>query len=215
MRLLFKLVYALFPLAFALPVITVMAGPLEGIFSDSYTLLSALSMALGICAYFWFTGQLILSSKPFGLDSWLGVKKLYTFHSLLAACGIVAVAGHLAIKLFVLSYPLGLQTLFGSLALLIIILVSLLTYLFMYQGKQAKVPWIQNIRKAAKDKWDWTYAKLRNFHSLLLLALVLIALHVSFAVSVQYAPLTASAMLLWLVLGVVLHLRYRIRKRKA
>lgn len=207
MKFVFYLLYVLSPL----PAIVLFGdnmGPIE------YWELYAWSQVAGIVAFVYITGQLILAARPFGLDKWLGLQKLLGFHSLMAIVGLCAGIFHYIVKFFVFGSGYTVQTVFGLCALILILLMTLFTFLFLSNTFVAKWGWIKSLRDTATKTWKWTYKGIRAFHNVLNLALAGLIVHVTLASTMQITPGTYIWLMSWLGLGIVLYAIYRIRQRK-
>ena len=169
---------------------------------------------LGIAAFTWFAAQLVLSSKPFAVDKVLGTQAFYRLHGLGALLALSAAHGHWYLKAFVQGNEPSLQTLPGFLALNISLWITIVAILFMGNHFPAPAKALKGLRSWVQAKWGWTYKGLRAFHSLSLVILLLLGIHILTAGSVRYSWITSVYMGVLLALGVISYLRYRWRGRK-
>ncbi len=207
LKLLFRLVWIATPIPF------VLIYRQEWWFADPSSFTSELSTIVGVSAFIWFSGQLVLAARPFGLARWFGVPQLLNLHALMAVFGFAAVQAHFFLKSSAPDFAPSFQTMFGFIANLIILLGSIFAYLSMSNAPGTKAAWLQRIRKTIKEKWQLSYPRLRLIHNLLALAVLLAMVHVLLATNTQYTQYASIAMASWLGVGVLLLVIYRIRKR--
>jgi len=169
---------------------------------------------LGISAFVWFAAQLFLAAKPFGLDKILGVKNLLRLHGTGAIIALAAAESLWYLKIVVQQNELSLQTLPGFLAMNIFLLGILGAILFMGNHFPAPGKALKGLRDWLKKNWGWTYKGLRAMHSLMVVAVVLMGIHVLMAFSTQQSLATVIYMATWLGLSLAFYIRYRIKNRQ-
>jgi predicted ferric reductase len=132
----------------------------------------SLSMFFGIVSYCYFHEALIISSRIKLLDRLCGHDRVMIFHRHLASVAFITAIIHRQIKVVLFPYTSG-QILLGTIALVLIVVITLVTFLFMVPRR---LVWKYFSRWFKLD-----YSFLKGVHNVFVVAVILLSFHVFFA----------------------------------
>jgi len=202
----FILVYLLSP---AIPVAMIMSSIGGGL--DAYSF----SVLLGVYAFVLFCNQLILASRPRFAVSALGLKGLLAFHGA-APLFIIGIAfAHRMLKALAGFDLWTSQAILGLIVLLVFLLASVAAFLFLANIPGALGNRLRSLRAWADKTFRFGYKVSRAMHSITVVGLTALAVHVALASSVAISvnPLTAAWLAAWFLLSLGLYVRYRLLGR--
>jgi predicted ferric reductase len=195
------------PVLYLLPL-----GGVASILYDEY----ALSVALGTAAYGILCTQFLLASRPAWVVAALGLKRLLSFHGMMAVLGIAVAIAHRVFKIVVLMFSdTSVQARLGSVALLAFILASAGAAVFMANAFYSKTKPVKALRQWSAGL-GLTYPRSRIFHNLTVPAGLAVLVHVLLASTSSFSanPAGMAWMILWAIVCVGSYLLYRILGRK-
>ena len=194
-----------YPLYFGLPVLPAFFYVWRaGSAFDSYSV----SIALGVFVFCMVCNQFILSSRPRFAISALGLSGVLRLHRIMPAFIIVLAFAHRTLKAangFVFS---SVQALFGIAAWRIFLFAALAAFAFMTGSS------------TLRDKvFAWTgltYAKMRSFHAVTVVAGVIVMAHMLLASSSSFSknPAGAGILLVWMGVSLGMYVDYRRKGRR-
>ncbi len=175
----------------------------------------ALSVILGVYAFVWLSNQFILAAKPKFLVEILGTKGLLNLHSTMPIV-IVGLAGlHRILKV---SYGFSLETIqarFGGFSWWLYACIILFTLLVMANTKLMHISVLKNFKDFIYRKTGLTYKRARLLHNFAVLGALTLSIHMPMASSsdFSYNPWGSSFLMLWMLVSLILYVRYRLRGR--
>jgi predicted ferric reductase len=202
----FMLLYLLSP---AIPVILFLVA--NGGNLDSYSV----SVAFGVYAFVLLCNQLILASRPGFAVSALSLKGLLALHGS-APFFILAIAATHRLLKEANGFPDDtVQATMGAAALVLFLAVSIVAFLLMANVKPPIGNKLRELRTWVEKSFRIGYKVSRAFHSITIVLLLVLAVHISLASSSALAinPLGTAYLAAWLLLSIVLYARYRVRGR--
>ena len=155
-------------------------------------------MILGIPAFTWLTGQFLLAARPGPLIKAMGSKGLQEFHGLMAVVAWIAVFFHRLAAQKTLVNDHTLQARLGTISWLLLALLIFMAVLFMAPGPSKWGP-VKAFRLWSSRVIGFNYQKAKLFHSLNLLLVALVVVHMVLAKTSSWSgnPLGLSWLLLW------------------
>lgn len=168
-RILFKIFYLISPIILILALW--FTNP------DNYSNpLILMTMILGSVAYTWISLQFILSARPKFIEASFGMDKIYRFHGIMAVVAILFAIVHALVNEQVIGESI--ITTFGSGALVLFIIVSLLTMLTMSPSFILKYRPFKWLKKTIEGWKKFTYEQLRYIHNFTVVAFIVLNIHV-------------------------------------
>jgi predicted ferric reductase len=178
---------------------------------DAYTA----SVLLGVYAFVLLCNQLLLASRPGLAVAALGIKGLLALH----ASAPVFILG-MAIVHRMLKEESGFdmsstQAMIGAVVLAVFFIASIAAFLLMANVHPPLGTKLRTLRGWIEKTFKLGYKASRSFHTITVLALVALAVHVSLASSASLAgnPMGTTWLGIWFVLSLGMFIRYRLRGR--
>ncbi len=207
-RFIFIVAYLLSPV---IPIAVTMAAIGGGF--DTYSF----SVMLGMLAFILLCNQLILASKPRFAVAALGLKGLLSFHGSVPAIILAIAVAHRMLKA-VSGFDLQtVQATVGLVVLLVFFIASVAAFAFLANIPGTLGASLRSLRAWADKTFKMSYKLARTLHSITVLALLALAVHVGMAssVSLMVNPFVAAWLAIWLLVSLGLYARYRLRGRPA
>lgn len=175
--------------------------------------LMGLGMVLGLVAFSLLLNQIMLASRPFGMDKKTGQPWYQAVHGSTGLVLIIGAIVHRVIKIDYMGYPEMDQTNWGVAGLVLALAGGLIALFFMQPGFIAKLPFIKKLRQAGVNKAGLNYPRFRMAHNVIIIAPVLISVHVFMASSTSISPAGWWYFMGYFVLALVSYGSYRLRGR--
>jgi predicted ferric reductase len=188
---------ALAVLSPALPLHAYLAGSWGYVFH-----IYSLAMVFGIVAYVYFANALVLAARIPYFDRLYGHDRVMVFHGHLAVAGIACVLVHAGLKV-AYDGARGTQVAFGIAAAALLVLVALFTLLFMVGGPLQRIPAFARLRSAGVRRPALDYRRLKAFHNLTGVAMILAMIHVLMALPTAETNLRLAIMAGWGGIGIL------------
>ncbi len=204
MRLLILLCITLHPL---LLLQGYMAGNWYSLFHDY-----SLGIVFGVVSYSYMVASLLLATRIPLFDRIFGQDKVIKIHSTLSSVAIVLGFVHLLLKQSYIS-EFTFQTTTGQIAFMMALLIAGVTTLFMVGKSLIPLPGIKKIYQFGKRFPLFDYDKLKRFHNLFALVVILLIVHVFLSSSTQESTVRMVSMALWGAIGVSRYIYFVLRRK--
>lgn len=172
-----------------------------------------LGMVLGLGAFSLVLNQILLASKPFGIDKKAGQPWYQAVHGISGLAIVPLAIVHRIIKMDYLGYPDMDQTAWGLAGLAIISTAGLLALVFMQPGFLSRISILKNLRQTLAKKHGLAYPRFRMAHAFAIVAPVLLSIHVFLASSSSMSPAGWWYFMGYFALALVSYLVYRLKDR--
>lgn len=133
-------------------------------------------MVLGVLSYTWILWQLVLSARPKFIEKHFGLDKMYRFHGMIA---IIAIGFGIVHKLnYEAIFRDSIMTKLGEIALVIFIIVSMISIIFMWTRVLDKFAYLKRVVVWMKKLKVITYERLKLMHNLTIIGILMLQVHV-------------------------------------
>ncbi len=195
------------------PILYILA-PLPAVliyFQDSWYALSdpySLAALFGLCGYTWLLLQFVNSSRIVYFDRLYGLDSVIAFHSRMAMLAIITVIIHSRLR-DQAHLEEDLQIRLGKLALILFLIITLVTLLFMTARPFGMMGAVKRLRRWLLSRLKIQYQHFLIVHNLMAAAMLLALLHVVLASSTQTSIYQLAFIIGWYAIAFIFWLNHK------
>jgi predicted ferric reductase len=181
------------------------------VYSGQTELLMLLSGVLGILAYVLFSFQFLLASRPKLIDRCFGMDRIYRFHMIIAILALISAFAHKMLK--GIYYSESNQTELGDIAFAVFVGLSVFSILLMINKLFFRVQPVDYIRKLLDKILRIKYQYKVLLHNLMLLALVIMFIHVTWAYTFETILPLRIILIIYFAVPLATYINHKLLKR--